>query len=244
MRTAAIALALALASAAVADDCNWGSFDDSRVNYSEGTLNGGVHGTLRSIIAGHGGTVLAGTPLLTSTYLADVDVFYTSLLSTSTGELSSAEQAALQGWISAGGTLVVTADIFPLAAYESFTAHYGVTGYANLGNNSTGTPVGSHPIVTGVTGYRYNTESTYSYGSDALLIGNNGMGDDFMIVMEPGTGFTAGGRILVFGDHNMFADNMINLSDNEVLANNFVEWACETGVALDRSTWGSIKTSF
>ena len=137
----------------------------------------------------------------------------------------------------------MTGDIFPLPAYESFTAFYGVTNYTALTNNSIGYPVATHPITSGVTSYDYNTECTFTYGSDAMLLGDNGMGSDFMIVMEPGTGFTAGGRILVIGDHNMFTNTSINSADNTLLANNIAAWAC-LGTALERNTWGSIKTAF
>lgn len=226
--------------------CVWGSFDESRINYPGGTLNGSAHTQLRAIIAAHGGTVAPGTPTLTDDYLATVDVFYTSLLSTSTGALSGAEQTALHTWIANGGTLIVTADIFPLDAYESFTAYYGVTGYSQIGDVGVGSVVANHPITQGVGSFFYNTNATYNYGSDALLLGDDQNGRTFMIVMEPGTGFNAGGRILVFGDHNMFTDSYIGSNDNTILANNFAEWACAAPppVPVQNSTWGHVKSLF
>lgn len=235
---------LLLPAAVSAQQCVWGSFDASRINYSAGPLTGSAHSTLRTIIMANGGTIGPATPVLDAAYLSQVDVFYTSLLSTSTGVLSAAEQTALHNWIAGGGTLIVTADIFPLPAYESFTAFYGVTGYTALSNNTTGNVVAAHPITQGVTTYRYVTESTYSYGPDALLLGDNGLGRDFMVVLEPGTGFPAGGRILVFGDHNMFTNSYINNNDNVTLANNFALWACAGPTAVESSTWGQVKASF
>ncbi len=185
---------------------------------------------MRGIIQSNGGVIAAATPTLTAAYLSGVDVFYTSLLNTSTGTLSAAEQVALQNWISTGGTLIVTADIFPLAAYESFTSFYGVTGYTALFNcfaAGIGFPVAFHPITAGVTSYQYCTESTFTTGLDALILGNNGHGRDFMAVLEPATGFAAGGRILAIGDHNMFTQTFINSLDNIPLANNISKWACE-----------------
>ena len=73
----------------------WGSFDTTRINYAFGTLNGSAHVALRGIIAANSGSVAAGAPTLTAGYLGGVDVFYTSLLSTTTGVLSGAEQTAL-----------------------------------------------------------------------------------------------------------------------------------------------------
>ena len=133
------------------------------------------------------------TPTLTDAYLSSVDVFYTSLLDQFSGALSGAEQTSLQNWIGNGGTLIVTADIFPLAAYESFTSHYGVTGYTPLYHAGVGSPTAAHMLTQGVAHYYYMTESTYfSTGGDALILGDNGFGNTFMAVLEPGTGFAAG----------------------------------------------------
>ncbi|MBD3369592.1 hypothetical protein GF402_04425 [Candidatus Fermentibacteria bacterium] len=137
----------------------------------------------------------------------------------------------------------MTGDIFPLNAYESFTSNYGVTNYTSISGSGDGYPVASHPITDGVTSYFFMTECTFTYGSDALLLGDNGSGSDFMIVMEEGTGFTEGGRILVLGDHNILTNTYIGSSDNTVLANNIAAWAAST-TALDSNTWGSIKAAF
>lgn len=219
-------LALA-ASVSAQQPCVWGSFNESRINYSGGTLNGSAHTTLQGIIASNGGTIAAATPTLTAAYLNTVDIFYTSLLNTSTGTLSAGEQTALQGWVAGGGTLIVTADIFPLAAYESFTQVYGVTNYTAIGSASTGNVVGSHMITAGVTNYAYNTNSRFTFGANGMLLGNDGgAGNNFMAVFEPATGFNVGGRILVLGDHNMFTNSSIGSSQNTLLANNIANWAC------------------
>ena len=57
-----------------------------------------------------------------------------------------------------------------------------------------------------------------------------------MAVFEPSTGFTIGGRILVFGDHNMFADSYINSSDNLLLATNMVAWASTQSAVPEPTT--------
>ena len=215
------------------DSCDWGSFDASRINYSGGALTQWDHNTMRGIIESNGGVIAAPTSTLTAAYLGGVDVFYTSMLHTRTGTLSAAEQAALQGWISTGGTLIVTADIFPFPAYESFTSFYGVTGYTTSFEcvDTTGFPVDVHPITDGVTSYKYCTGGTFTSGIDALVLGDNGFGSDFIAVLEPATGFVAGGRILVIGDHNMFTENDINRQDNIPLANNISAWACEPPIS-------------
>lgn len=235
VRAAAVFLGVfALASAPEASgQCVWGSFDASRINYAQGPLTGANHATLQSIIGLAGGVFAPAAPTLTPSYLAGVDVFYTSLLSQATGTLSTAERAALSTWVQGGGTLVVTADIFPLAAYDSFTSMFGVTNYVSVSTPASGAPVGQiHPIVQGVNAYHYVTNSTFSYGSDALRLGNDSAGNVFAVVLEPSTGFLGGGRVLVLGDHNFFTDSYVQLNDNALLAKNVAEWACNAGSPL------------
>jgi hypothetical protein len=239
----AVALFLVVPALAAAD-CRWGSFDATRINYAGGPLTGTEHSTLRTIIAANGGTVVASAPALTAAYLGGIEVFYTSLLSQSTGTLSAAEQAALQAWINTGGTLIVTGDIFPLPSYESFTSVYGVTGYTSISGVGNGTTTNAHPIIVGVTSFFYNTNCTYNYGGDALRIGVDSANNTFMVVLEPGTGFPHPGRVLVTGDHNMFTNSFIANADNTRLANNIAQWACHGATAVEPATWGQVKSVF
>ncbi|MFG0317944.1 MAG: hypothetical protein ACF8XB_11770, partial [Planctomycetota bacterium JB042] len=164
--------------------CSWGSFDAARVNDAGGVLTTGAYGTLRSLIANEGGTLAPATPTLTPSYLAGVDVFFTSLLNNSTGALSPAEQAALVAWVEGGGTLVVTGDISPLAAYDSFTAPFGVTGYTAISTVATGAPIPPvHPITASVGTYRYVGNCTFSFGSDAQRLGDDSAGHPFLVVL-------------------------------------------------------------
>jgi len=218
----ALALAPTSASAAV-----WGSFDASRVNYEGGVLSvGEEHDQLRALITANGDSLAAGTPTLTANYLDGVDIFYTSLLNTNAAVLSNDEQAALASWVNAGGTLIVSADIFPLRFYESFTTQFGITGYVNT-MGASATPVVDHPLTVGVTSLSVITQSAFTYGDDALMVYQADDGNVFMIVLEPDTGFCSGGRILVLGDHNLFTDSSINLADNTLGAQNMVEWAAD-----------------
>ncbi len=244
--TIALVLLVALPTVAAAQTgCRWGSFDATRINYAGGVLsNGTEHSTLRNIITANGGTISAAAPSLTAAYLGSVDVFYTSLLSTATGILSAAEQTALQAWINAGGTLIVTADIFPLPAYESFTQVYGVTGYTAISGSANGTTVNAHPIIAGVSSFYYVTNSTFNYGGDALRLGVDNANNTFMVVLEPATGFPHAGRVLVTGDHNMFANSSIGAAQNTLLANNIAQWACHGATAVEPATWGQVKSVF
>ena len=201
------------------------------------SLHGRIARRLANVITSNGGTVLPSTSTLSNAYLSKCDVFYTSLLN-SNGTLSASEQNRLQTWIAGGGTLVVTGDIFPLPSYESFTSFYGVTNYTSISSVGTGSPVAAHPITAGVNTYSYSTKCTFTYGGTAQLLGDDGSGNDFMIVLEPGTGFVTGGRICVIGDHNMFADANIGNADNTLLATNIAKWACPV-CPSDTATWST-----
>ncbi|MEZ6234233.1 MAG: DUF4350 domain-containing protein [Phycisphaerales bacterium] len=204
----------------------WGCFDSTRVNYAGGVLNGGSsHTTLSGLVTGSGATLAAPTPTLTPAYLAGIDVFYTSLLTNNNTPLSGAEQTALQNWLAAGGTLIVTADIFNLPGYESFTSFAGVTGYAAANTTSPATVAAAHPITSGISTAAYVTDATFTVPGTALRILNNGSGGPFACVLDGSTGYAGPGRIAVFGDHNMFADSLIGQADNTALAMNFIQWA-------------------
>jgi cysteine-rich repeat protein len=224
------AIPLVLLAPVTARAAVWGSFDGTRVNYAGGVLTDGTdHEELRAIIAANGDTLAPATGSLTGVYLAGVDVFYTSLLNTGAPVLSMAEQTALQAWVTAGGTLVVTGDIFPLPFYESFTAPFGITGWAQTGAGTAAPSGAMHPLTAGVASIDQITQSTFTFGVDALELLTADDGNAFMIVLEPSTGFCLGGRILVLGDHNLFSDGGIAVADNTVLATNLVEWAALGG---------------
>ncbi len=238
-------LAFVSRPAAAGSGCVWGSFDGSRINYAGGELTGSAHTVLQGIITTNGGTLAPGTPTLTPAYLSGVNVFYTSLLSTSTGALSAAEQSALFSWVQAGGTLIVTADIFPLAAYATFTTPFAVTTYTALGFSSFGAPTASHPITLGVVSYQYATNSTFNVPGNSQVLGNDGYGNNFILVMEPATGFILGGRVVIFGDHNMFTNTYIGTANNTILADNLVKWACGSLVTPTKPhTWGALKALY
>ncbi|MDP7022801.1 MAG: hypothetical protein QGH42_00935 [Kiritimatiellia bacterium] len=224
--------------------CVWGGFDATRVNYPGGVLYDGDHSILRGYITGQGGSVALPTPELTPAYLDQIDVFYTSLLSQDTGVLSAPEQTALQAWVANGGTLIVTGDIYTLDGYESFTSHWGVTNWTSVGGNSSGSTVNAHPVISGVSTHYYNTNSTFTYGADALLIMEDASANTYAVVMDPSTGFNYGGKILVTGDHNGYTDGSAGNDDNQTFMANFVAWACAGVTATDTSSWSAVKSLY
>lgn len=123
------AVAGAFGGTAFADGLVWGGWDSSRTNWPGGVFfDGSELSEFRAIIAAAGDTVVPGTSTLNASYLAGIDVFYTSLHKAGT-PLSSAEQTALQDWIADGGILVLAADYLDPSLAEGYTAAYGVSGY-------------------------------------------------------------------------------------------------------------------
>ena len=204
----------------------WGCFDESRVNYPGAVLSGGLeHTALAGIIAASGATLAPPSPALSPGYLAGVDVFYTSLLRDNNMPLSPAEQGALQAWLAGGGTLIVTADIFNLPGYTSFTAFLGVTGYAIGSSLSPATVAGVHPITTGVGPVAFTTSAFFVHPAGAQVLLKDAGLNTLGVVMDPTSGHSGPGRLAVFGDHNLFTNSFISLTNNTRLAQNLVAWA-------------------
>ena len=249
-RVAVVAAGLLVAfGSSLAQATVWGSFEPSRMAYATGALQGAVHSTFRGLIEDHGDEVATGTDLLTPEYLAGVDVFYTAMLSDGTGPTAGAlgtlsldERAALQEWIAAGGTLIVTPDSngfdgpFPIV-YDSWLADYGVTDFVFVFSFAVADPVVVHPITDGVGSISLDGYVTYTYPSEGEILATvDGGLEPLIVVLEPQTGFTAGGRILVVSDHNAFTNNYIGDLSNTPLAENIIAWAaagaeCGDGVA-------------
>lgn len=245
--SAVAVVAAGLLVPSVADAAVWGSFDASRINYPNGCLNCTNKTTLVELIEANGDIVAMGTPTLTSEYLDLVDVFYTSMLSSNTGDLSAAEQTALQSWIEGGGTLIVTAEYVTALgigpAYETFTSVYGVTNYAEVAESDVAAPTGMHPIVNGVSMVQWDFNATFEVGKDAAVLGNDAMKNLFMAVLEPDTEFCAGGRIFVIGDHNIFANPFIGEQDNTLLADQLIDWAATPFEGCPGDTTGTDGSS-
>jgi len=239
--TAFVSLAPSSASAA-----DWGSYSPARMAYSAGALSGTAHDDLRTAIEAAGDTIAAPTETLTAGYLDGVDVFYTGMLSGGTGAsagelgtLSNSESDALESWIAAGGTLIVTVDSTGLpgdmfaTVYESWGALFGMDTVAFVTDEGMASPAGAHPLTAGVAQYAWVNHSIFELGDDADVLGDSVAGQVFLAALEPSSGFATGGRVVVVGDHNLFTDNFIGAADNAVLAANIIQWAageCGNGI--------------
>jgi cysteine-rich repeat protein len=94
---------------------------------------------------------------------------------------------------------------------------------SNSGGDAT--TAAMHPLTDGVALIDAVTHATFTFGPDALELLTDTAGSPYSVVLEPGTGFCAGGRVLVFGDHHIFTNLVIVSADNMTLASNVVEWA-------------------
>jgi len=232
VRSLVLVLVSCWSVSASAQTCRWGGFDGTRIHKPAGfRLDTGVYlSQLRAEITNAGGVVVPGTPTLTSAYLAQCDVFFTSILADFVPVLSDSEKTALAGWLASGGTLIVSGLQTPLAFYDSFTSPYGVTNYlASIGQQTLATSGGSHPLISGVNTVQANGHCSFSAGPQGLVLATDASGGAFMAVLEPSTGFSSGGRIFVFGDAESIDDLEIGNADHAVLMKNMVAWGCTGG---------------
>ncbi len=199
----------------------WGGFDASRINYSGGVLTGSEHDTLRGVILAGGDSVGSLTSTITASYLATIDVFYVSLLTNNGVPLSAAEQTALKSWVSSGGVLFLTADIFNKTGYNSFGSIVGVGNFTNV--SGTPTVTGNHALLNGVTTLDGTSYVHFTHGSDATPLANIG-GNRFAAVLDNTSGYQGGGCVLVFGDHNIFTDDFASKANNKKFLENVVSW--------------------
>lgn len=236
-----LGFALLFSSGADGQSCSWGSFDASRT-HKPGAFQfdtGALWTTLRAEIANNGGAVLSGAPVLSAGYLSQCDVFFTSILDDGNGPLSAAEQAALGSWLASGGTLIVAGLQISLGFYDSFTAPFGVTNYVGSVGQGTGSTVGGHPIITGVSSFQHNGHASFSVGGQGAVIGSDSSGSAFLAVLEASTGFTSGGRIFVYGDAEILDDLEVANADHLVLQKNLVAWACDSACSGFFSAYGT-----
>ena len=143
--------------------------------------------------------------------------------------LSAAEQTALHSWVANGGALIVTSDYGATPYYDSFTATYGVTQYKDaFADSPPALPVGSHPVIAGVSSIFFAAPSSFSYNSaNAKLVAEQYF-KAFGVVLDPSTNFNVGGCVLVWGNSTMFIDAYIVKNDNVQLAD-MVSWAHARG---------------
>ncbi len=214
-------LVASLLLAPAADAATWGSFDSSRISYSNGVFTTSpLYSDLRSKVVSAGGSIAPATATLTPAYLHSIDVFYTSALDIPNGTLSPAEQAALVEWVNCGGTLIVTAEYATLAQNDSFLAPFGIT-TSNSGASGAATVVQSHPVVDFVTSITYFAEAVLSPNTAQVLM-HSAIGKPFVVVQESAS-VVGLGRVLALGDHTAMVDTPVGSA--EQLRKNIAIWA-------------------
>jgi hypothetical protein len=199
------AVCLGTAAKASASPVTIGSFGPARINCGGCDLEFGSSYTgLRTTLSGRGDSIVS-IATLSAASLAGVDVFYTSLLSISTGSLSAAEQAALVAWVAAGGTLFSAGDVsIWRPAYNTFLSPFGITEVADAVGGPAIVVAGPNPITNGPNGsfasFNFNTGSTFA-GTFTTLATNGGL--PFLVQQNFGLG-----QIVAVGDFNLFQDSL------------------------------------
>ncbi len=197
-----------------------GSFDSSRINYAGGAFETGFYSVLRNDLANRGDSIQTISSI-TASNLQGVDVFYTSLLSTSTGGLSVSEQSALVAWVNGGGTLFTAGDVLNWqAVFNTFLNPFGI----NMSTDATPYSVGSgtivdtsNPIINGpnglVTSFDYATSGVYDAGAYNTFA-TDSIGNAILIQQAFGLG-----QVVAIGDHNLFTDTYIGLNEETLFLN-------------------------
>lgn len=189
-----------------------------------------------SVVNNFAGASFSATNVLTSEYLAGLDiVILTSARNANgaTAALSGDEQAALSGFVAAGGRAIIISDnsafdpnatvvnnslLAPFGATASGTLNFGQTASMTLANN----PVASGPFgsVSSVQFFYPGWLNTYTVGTPiARLDANNEVGGLLIDTGELGAG---SGRVAIFTD--TYAFDFTAGSNNEIAFLNTVHW--------------------
>lgn len=195
-----------------------GSFDSTRVLEKRVLTDGSDRDVLRNTIASSGHTIGANTSSLTNSYLAGVDVFYTSTLGfNNVGKLSSSEQSALIDWVGGGGILLSTGEVpFFKESYQSFLNPFGIDlisqSAATQGSwvNDTNNPL----LANGVAGSVLGDSGTgvLAAGSSTILA-QNGLNTVGL------SSFFGKGLVVAIGDSNFLDDGRINAAGSQFFVN-------------------------
>lgn len=183
-----------------------GGFDAARAD--QFALTTGVHSAnLRAALtADFAGVTFVASTTLTSDFLSGIDVllvFNSRTTSTPITALTAAEQAAVRGFVEAGGGAVIVHGRFPVS--QSLLDPFGVTQGGNTSGNVTVTNA-THPVTNGpfgnVTNYPAGFGSSYSnLGPDAASLATargNAQTRDVLAVIAPGQlAAGSGGVVLI-----------------------------------------------
>jgi len=234
------------------------SWDDG--NQEGGDLSGAGTGTMQYstledalLAADH--TILPGVSTLTVANLAEVELFFHG---TSTHVLTSAEQAALAGFVMAGGTLIVEVDSRP-ETRASGNSSLGALGLGTPYDGATGgtaSPTAGQfsSATTATTVGPFGDIRVLQFGSSIVADLNweipSGVLIGYLGVLESiveYTPFPNGGDVLACGasyGFNLFlreGEELHNPS-NAIAYLNFI--AGQVSTPVEAATWGAIKLSF
>ena len=220
-----------------------GAFDATRGG-TYGLFDGSGAAAMRAqILANFPGATILGTSTLTSAFLSTVNVVWLNSVSsdfTVTSALSPAEQAALQSFVTAGGSAILFGE------NESFDDS---TLLSPFGLNTTGTTVGvtsgmitntTHPVTQGPFGNVNTIVSNYpgnltTLGSAISLGTWNSTGQSALAVLTSGAG-----KVVALTDVNLYADRL-GAADNSKLLLNTLAFARPASALQFAGTAGEVQ---
>jgi len=189
---------------------------------------------------GAGGTIPTyvnlgpATSTVDAAYLAGGDILFDGFVPDA--NLTAAELAAIDAWVSAGGIMISTNDS---ASYDPVATHYGLT----IGGTASSTwhvADDSHPIMSGRFGLVGNNGDSFSaagtisyFDSASLQVGDQVLavdsvsGEPTIVLRQRGSGW-----VLFMSDEGPFRTSMIGdgsvATANEIFAANVFAWAIDT----------------
>ena len=184
-------------------------FDQTHNCYSTSFYSSFV-GVLNSL--GYMTDILTTTPL-TASALDGYDVF---VLAEPHSAYTSAERGVIQTFVSSGHGLLIWGDYNSF--YSDITSFAGIT-WTSGGSSGITFDITPHEVTLGVASVSLiSSGARLNPSAPAITLVRDVAGGSSLAVSE------IPGRVGVFTDDGAFADGILNLSDNRVLAVNLIDW--------------------
>jgi hypothetical protein len=213
-----------------------GGFDRPRGGfyaYSDGTATGEARAAINAVFPN---AAFVGSPVLTDAWLGTLDAVVISSVRSdveSISPLSPEEQDALRRYVDDGGCAVLfidnAGDAGAAAAYQSLGAPFGITSTFTLGGLWTATVADpdASPITNGPFGRITSHTVYYPLGLGDLGAAIPRSRTDATVLpvvlaeILPGALAPGSGRVVIFGDVNLFNDGL-RMQENKTLLQNVI----------------------
>ncbi|MBN2075944.1 MAG: hypothetical protein JW762_10375 [Dehalococcoidales bacterium] len=180
----------------------------------------GYFSNLKSILEGRGYTIDENSTGILGLDLSQYDIIVISLGSAWNSVYSSAEVAAIQGFLDSGGGLLILSENTgcPNSNINPVSLAYGTT----VGTGSIGSTISNfaaHQIFDGVTQVSFSAGGAISGSAPSVEVAWDVSSIPAVTVSED-----CGWRVVVIGDNNIFDNSQISAYDNQLLAENVFDW--------------------